>query len=186
MIIDFSNLKSLRIPEGEVVSISRQHNKELLWKNTTLNWVPYSIDTDKSIYNGIGYKEGYRLSSSGELKTQANSVATGFIPANTDSLITMSGVVWPPAVSSGYTYICFYDKNFTKLAHINAYTGQTGNGVSNMTSGTVLNSSASSHNITKDENGIYTFNLTYQSGASFAYIRISAEGLGSNMVINIA
>ena len=147
------------------------------------NWVPKSIDTTGAIFNGTGYQEGYRLSSSGELKTQTNAVVTGFIPAATSDLIRMRGLSWKAV--NGYSYICFYDKNFNKLAHINDYQGGAANGVSNMVSGSVLNTSRAAHAITTDSEGICTFNIAYQSGAAIAYIRISAEGEGSAMVVTL-
>jgi len=152
--------------------------------NGVPNLVPFStISGGGEIYNSTGYKEGYRLSSSGAEKTQTNSVVTGFIPATTRDIIQMSGVSWAPTVSSGYSYIAFYDANYTLLATINEYKGGTTNGVSNMNAGTVLNSSKTAHTITAGSDGVYTFNLSYQDNASFSFIRISAEGTGSNMIV---
>lgn len=152
--------------------------------NGVPNLVPFStVSGGGEIYNSTGYKEGYRLSSNGDEKAQINSVVTGFIPATTRDIIRMSGVSWAPTVSSGYSYIAFYDANYTLLATINEYTGGTTNGVSNMSAGTVLNSSKTAHTITADSNGVYTFNLSYQDNASFSFIRISAEGTGSNMIV---
>lgn len=152
--------------------------------NGVPNLVPFStVSGGGEIYNSTGYKEGYRLSSSGDEKTQTNSVVTGFIPATTRDIIRMSGVSWAPTVSSGYSYIAFYDANYTLLATINEYTGGTTNGVSNINAGTVLNSNKTAHTITADSNGVYTFNLSYQDNASFSFIRISAEGAGANMIV---
>lgn len=152
--------------------------------NKNPNLVPFStISGGTAIYNEVGYKEGYRLSSSGAEKTQTNSVVTGFIPATQKDIIRMSGVSWTPTVSKGYSYIAFYDANYTLLATINEFTSGTTNGVSNMNPGTVLKSSKTAHTIAADENGVYTFNLSYQDGASFSYIRISAEGIGSDLVV---
>ena len=152
--------------------------------NVNPNLVPFStVSGGASIYNDVGYKEGYRLSSSGAEKTQTNSVVTGFIPATPKDIIRMSGVSWAPTVSSGYSYIAFYDANYTLLATINEYTGGTTNGISNISAGTVLNSNKAAHTITADSNGIYTFNLSYQDNASFTFIRINAEGAGANMIV---
>ena len=153
----------------------------------TPNLVPFStVSGGASIYNDVGYKEGYRLSSlssSGVEKAQTNSVVTGFIPATPKDIIKMSGVSWVPTVSDGYCYICFYDANYTLLATINEYVGGTTNGVSNVSAGTVLINDKTAHTITADSDGVYTFNLSYQDDASFSYIRISAEGLGANMIV---
>lgn len=152
--------------------------------NGVPNLVPFStVSGGGEIYNSTGYKEGYRLSSGGEEKTQTNSVVTGFIPATTRDIIKMSGVSWAPTVS-GYSYIAFYDANYTLLATINEYTGGTTNGVSNIgNTGGILNTNKSAHSIVADENGVYTFNISYLDNASFSFIRISAEGTGSNMIV---
>lgn len=148
------------------------------------NLVPFStISGGTTIYNNVGYKEGYRLSASGAEKTQTDSVVTGFIPVTPKDIIRMSGVSWAPTVSNGYSYIAFYDANYTLLATINEYTGGSSIGVSNLNPGTILNSNITKHSITADSNGVYTFNLSYQEGASFSYIRISAEGAGANMIV---
>lgn len=45
------------------------------------NWIPYSTDSDGSIYNSVGYKVGCRINSSGEIKEGETQYAlTGFIP----------------------------------------------------------------------------------------------------------
>lgn len=79
------------------------------------NLVPTSIDSNKNIYNGIGYKTGYRLNSSGTESegATANSILSGFIPYNGEIIR-----VWGSTLNSaGYTgnYIAFYDANFNKI-----------------------------------------------------------------------
>lgn len=146
------------------------------------NLVPFSTEANSStIYNSTGYKEGYRLSSDGTEKQQTNSVITGFMPVTQKDIIRMSGVTWESTI--GYCYIGFYDQDYNLLATINKSRDGNENGVSNIRGGTVLNSDKSSHSIVADEKGVYTFNLSYKEGASFSYIRISAEGIGKNMVV---
>ena len=67
--IKFENLVSLTIPDGVVHEI-HNNNKTRIWKdpNHILNRVPFSVDTDGSVFNGTGYITGYRLSSNGSLK----------------------------------------------------------------------------------------------------------------------
>ena len=43
------------------------------------NLIPTSIDRDGSIYNGVGYKNGYKLNSSGAETARADRTVTGFI-----------------------------------------------------------------------------------------------------------
>jgi hypothetical protein len=79
--------------------------------------VPLSIDTDKSIYNGTGYKNGQRLSSSGSTKEQVRSTVTGFIPAKSGDVIRIKGYKWYDTTSA-LNYFCAYDSNFKLIGAI--------------------------------------------------------------------
>lgn len=78
--MDFSNLKSLTIPEGEVAEITC--GGVVLWKSGYTNLVPLSTEADgKTIYNGgKGYKDGYRIRSGGAESAHTNTACTGYIP----------------------------------------------------------------------------------------------------------
>lgn len=143
---------------------------------------------DKTIYNNTGYKNGYRLSSSGAEKVQTNATTFGFIPATEKDAIRLAGVEWVPTVSEGYCYITFYDENFTLLSTLNCYQNQKSPYVSNLnnlSSEGVLNTNKEAHTIIIDENGVVFFNLSYVEGKTFSYIRISAQGDGKNAIITI-
>lgn len=63
--MDFSNVKSITIPEGKVKRILS--GSTVLWQSGYTNLVPLSTEADdKTIYNGgLGYKNGYRIRSGG-------------------------------------------------------------------------------------------------------------------------
>lgn len=178
--IDLSTMKELSIDGIKLRRLSIDDT--IVWRDGIFNWVPVSRDTDGNIYNGVGYTEGYRLSSSGELKAQANTVATGFIPAKFGDTIRMKGVTWGTTESSGYSYIAFYDNNFSLLATINLYQTANESGVSNVSSSYIDKTTSS---ILTDDNGITTFNIVFKSTMSFNYIRISATGTGENMIVTV-
>lgn len=182
--MDFSTLKSLTIPEGEVIKI--EVGNTVLWEAITYtNQVPISTDTDGSIFNGVGYIENRRLSSSGGLSSSAQngSVTTGFIPWNGDTdVIRIKGVEWINATANygGHYYIMFYDAN-KKSRGSNDY----------MWSGEILDHIFTA---TRDENGIETivFNTDYGTSNSFfqwvrdaSYIRITAYGKGADFIVTI-
>lgn len=77
------------------------------------NLVLSSIDTDGSIYNGIGYKNGTRLSSSGSESTAATAAVSGFIPFTYGQTIRAVGATGE--VSNGGMYVGWYDENFGAL-----------------------------------------------------------------------
>ena len=143
------------------------------------NQVPISIDTDKSIFNGIGYIDGYRLSSSGNLSQQANTVTTGFIPCKSTDTIRMGGVKWrdSEATNVSYTYIAFYDTSFNLLGSLNI---SSPSGTFSHRGIVGANSSA-----TTDDNGVTTFNIDFTDGSEVAYCRVNGFGNGSDMIVTI-
>ncbi len=178
--IDFSTMKELSI---DGINLRRLSIDDIIvWRDGIFNWVPVSRDTDGSFYNGVGYTEGYRLSSSGELKAQANTVATGFIPAKFGDTIRMKGAVWGTTVSGGYSYIAFYDNNFSLLATVNLYQTANESGVSNVSSDYISKTNSS---ILTDDNGVTTFNIVFKATIPVNYIRISATGTGENMIVTV-
>lgn len=114
--MDFSKVKSLKIPEGEVTKITS--GGVTLWEKppTMKNWVKYSTESDgKTIYNGgLGYKFGYRVRSGGAESAQNNTVCTGFIPVKPLSVIRVSGTL----TASTSTAINVSDASFTNLGQV--------------------------------------------------------------------
>lgn len=85
------------------------------------NKVPTSVDADGNIYNGNGYKEKTRLSSSGVEKEEDYYTAFGYMPVNGGDTVRFKGkntngsdVVWYDTAQSS-NYICVYDANFKFL-----------------------------------------------------------------------
>lgn len=82
------------------------------------NWsedlIATSIDTDGSIYEGIGYKLGYRLNSSGGETAMANSIITGYIPYEQGDIFLVKAKTY--IYSMQYQVAC--DSNFAHLGII--------------------------------------------------------------------
>lgn len=100
---------------GEDVIISVRNSivsnifEGIIWTEYT-NLVPTSLDKDGNPYNeGLGYKEGYRLSSSGGESSNGGSIISGFIPYNGEVIRAYGSTNFNPA-ATGY-YINFYDSN---------------------------------------------------------------------------
>lgn len=156
---------------------------------TFTNQVPISTDTDGSIFNGVGYIENKRLSSSGGLSgsAQNGSVTTGFIPFpdGDKTVIRIKGVEWVTAGPkyNGHYYVVFYgaDKKVvdTNNHYIESPASSTGHIIT----------------ITRDANGVETFvfNEAYGTTNSLLqnirnkakYIRITAHGKGADMIVTI-
>lgn len=73
------NMKSLAIDGTEI------------WRWAYKNWVLHSINADGTIYNGTGYKNGYRVRSGGAETAQSNTTITGFIPVKGGDVVRISG-----------------------------------------------------------------------------------------------
>ena len=63
---------------------------DLLKPNFT-NVVRQSINSDGAIYNGIGYKDGYRIRSGGAEIEYENATTTGFIPVKGGDVVRIYG-----------------------------------------------------------------------------------------------
>lgn len=180
--MDFSNVKKISISAGDVKQI--EIDGVVVWKGGYKNWVPLSTDTDGSIYNGVGYKDNTRLSSSGGVSgsAQAGSATVGFIPCTAYDVIRLKGAVWLGTHASfgGHYYINYYDadKKFLGGFADSAYVGNYDRFVS----------------ITYDaSNGVTTFynNMDATSSSYIesiekaAYVRFNAYGKGADMIVTI-
>lgn len=148
--MDFSSVTAITIPNGEVTKIAI--GDLVLWEAPASfkNWVPYSIDTDKSIFNGVGYVGKTRLSSSGATKSASRVSTTGFIPASSGAVIRVPAEYFDGASS----YVCSYNSSFGFIAAVNsggAYGGGT---------------------VVTDGN---TKEITLPNNSSIAYVRVSME-----------
>lgn len=102
--IDFANVKSVSIPEGTVTKIQFLQNL-----------VSGSIDANGNIYNGCGYKDGYRMNSSGVEKEYNDayykSTTTGYISVVKGDVLYIDGCNWLN-YEHAFNYICGYDAEF--------------------------------------------------------------------------
>lgn len=119
------------------------------------NQIPISIATDGSVYNGKGYKEGYRISTSSGNESSASGMSvTGFIPIHESSTIRVKDI---DLTSSNSTY-AFYVSDFR------------------MGSSGYCNTAFE----TEDENGVRKFSATNAEG----YIRISGA-FGEKPIVTV-
>lgn len=142
---------------------------------THTNQVPVSINTDGTIYNGTGYKEGYRLNSSGTETATAGCVASGFIPYNGE-VIRVWGATKENVGSTG-NYIGMYDSSFAK---INVLSGS--NAVSY---GAAWGALDGKYMLTVDPD-VLTNEAAKTALSNAAYIRVSiANGTGKDFVATL-
>ncbi len=149
-----------------------------------INQVPISTDTDGSIFNGVGYKDDARLSSSGGLSSsaQVGSTTTGFIPFRSGDIIRLKNVEfignWDKYPNQHY-YIAFYNSSKAFVGYFGESTFIDGTG-----SATDYEYDAA-NNITTLilKSGVDSQYGQYIDTAS--YIRITVHGKGADFILTI-
>lgn len=147
------------------------------------NQVPISTDTDGSIYNGTGYKENVRLSSSGGISgtAQNGSVTTGFIPWKNTDIIRIKGATWDNN-GSGHYYFYMYDSSKTSCGYTDNITGLSADAASQLSC------------VYDETTGITTLSIINPNGStgqirqaakSAAYFRINAKGKGEDLIVTV-
>lgn len=142
------------------------------------NWVEYAEDTAAgSLYNGCGYKDNARLSSSGGVSgtAQTGSVVTGFIPWKSGDIIRMKGATWTHRANEHY-YLSFYNSSKSLIEAMSAETH-----AGNSSSVSVAYDSAT---------GVTTIDVVEGTAfgnkvASAAYFRINVYGKGADLIITV-
>lgn len=87
------------------------------------NLVPTSIDTDGSIFNGTGYKDLYRMNSSGVVTSQNGATVFGFMNAQKGDKFQITGVRFGRSAQAGvYGYVSIFDANKTVLQSVSVDT----------------------------------------------------------------
>lgn len=76
------------------------------------NLVSCSIDTDGAVFNGCGYMDDYRMTSSGGIDYETEACITGFMPYRKGKILVYgsSGA----AADNGGQYVGVFDESFTK------------------------------------------------------------------------
>jgi hypothetical protein len=183
--MDFSNLKELLVDGIKLVEL--KINGVLVWvAKTFTNQVPISTDTDGSIYNGTGYKDNARLSSSGGVSgsAQAGSVTTGFIPWTPYQPIRIKGATWG-RISGQHYYLHFYDANKTNVQDSNSALSGDGYEAGNFKGHiTVTYDSSTGVTTFSFDNPNMTTGLTSRI-KNAKYIRLNAKGTGANLIVTV-
>jgi len=182
--MNFANVKSITIPEGVVTKIVAAG--VTLWEAVTeafKNWVPYSTTDDgTTIYNGTGYKYGYRLRSGGAEGAATYTVHTGFIPVNGGDIIRVSGYDFDTATNQNAINV--YDSSFTHLGQVVANYAAAGYGI--FAAGAAYDSYSFS-TVTEETEGVFKW-IAPPAASGIAYVRvtsIASDGVGSKLIVTV-
>lgn len=123
------------------------------------NLLPLAIDTDSSIFNGTGYKSGYRLSTSdGGEREQSGMYISGFIPVSAGQTVTLKNV-GTETVNFNNSYLIWYTALDTSK----------------------INEQVTLNTVTANEDG----SLTITVPSNKTYFRLSSSYLGSDTEIYV-
>lgn len=184
--IDFSRVKSIVIPEGEVVNI--KSGGTVLWEKPVsyTNQVRNSIGSDGKPFNdGLGYWNGQELSgSSGAQRAGTNYTCTGFIPVKQGDTIRIKGCNWYSTKANNY--IVAYTADFGHWGTTSSGGGHYYNTTNNPSKAIIEDKNRQgSMDIQSDVSTIVIAqNRSFDSDGyeNIAYIRISVRGDGSGKV----
>jgi hypothetical protein len=149
-----------------------------------VNLVTTSTDTDGSIYNGCGYKNDTRLSSSGGVSSsaQTGSVTTGFIPWQSKGVIRIKGATFPYDEGKHY-YVNFYDGSKTFLYGVDDGCVVQGSGVYTQIAYSYDEASGiTTIDFSGVDDGTGAFNTAVANGT---YFRINAYGKGEDLIVTV-
>lgn len=122
------------------------------------DWLPLAIDTDGSIFDGIGYRSGWRLNTTGAIQEDTTGCAvTGFIPCKSGDIVRISNIT----MNMNNNYALPYKSDFTKY----------GNPIYRTS-------------FVDDGNGVYTIDTSSFVNTT-AYIRISVGSFTKDSVITV-
>ena len=180
----FANVKSITIPEGIVTKIVAAG--VTIWQAVVegyKNWVPYSTTSDgTTIYNGTGYKYGYRIRSGGAEGTASYSTCTGFIPVSGGDTVRVSGCNF--AYESTGNAINVSDSSFTNIGQITPSYAAAGYGI--FASGAAYQSYSFS-TVTEETSGVWKW-VVPPAASGIAYIRVTAHDCsnsGASLIVTV-
>lgn len=150
-------------------------------ENVTVNYtnlVSTSIDSDGSVYNGVGYLDGKYMSNGVPASSaDSNATITGYIEINSVSTIgdvyRFKGVGEPTA---SHTRIAICNSSFAKISEVNGFLGSAAPSVFTYSTETA-----------SDGTTVYVLTVNKKISGSYStakYFRFSFDGtIGSNLVI---
>lgn len=118
--MDFTKTKKLTIGGVELKQLFI--NGIQVWKSGYKNWVKYSTEADGVTIYGLdydgdgkndGYKDGYRIRSSGAEIAQTGGRITGYVPVAAGDVVRLYG--WNFSYASAINAVNFSDGSFANL-----------------------------------------------------------------------
>lgn len=134
------------------------------------NLLPTATDENGAIYNVTGYREDYRLDSSGSTIEYAGFTATGYMPCKLGDVIYLKNVMLQPSASTASNQrISFYRSDKAHIAQTNASAAASHLAATTDTSGNIISFTVK--------------NFSSNDLTDVAYFRLSAAYIGDDSII---
>ena len=134
------------------------------------NQIPISTDTDGSVYNGVGYKSGYYLNTSGQEISGGHTVVSGFIPVKKGDIIRIK--------ETSQTDID--ETVILTLTSTKASTANCGKTIKNIKDNAVYGTITISGNVLTWD----TSNIGYYFWNNFAWLRVTVLSADAIVTVN--
>jgi hypothetical protein len=185
MSLNFAQYVRLDIPEGRVKQITDGAGN-VIWKAGYVNMVRISTTNNgTTIYNGTGYKNGYRIRSGGAEGAQTTSACTGFIPVNGGDIIRISGCDFSTAGGTSNA-INVADASFSNIGQMTPSYADAGYGI--FAPSAAYQSYCYKKAVTQEKTGVWKWTVP-PAAAGIAYIRVSGYNVsgnhGANMIVTV-
>lgn len=177
----FDNAKTVTFAGKAVTKL--QLAGKTIWElvtKTFTNLVPTSIDTDGSIYNGVGYKTEYRLSSSTgkESSGGTHGTLTGFIKVKPGDVVRFASagkiINWPFAQATNIIH--YYNSSKSTVGYV-------------MGKGTYSGVCNATNSVVTEEEYRKKYRITVPDSSSIEWIRVCVYGpngaAGADLIVTV-
>lgn len=185
MAFNFAQYVRLEIPEGRVKQITDGAGN-VIWKAGYVNMVRISTTNNgTTIYNGTGYKNGYRIRSGGAEGAMATAACTGFIPVNGGDIIRISGCDFSTAGGTANA-INVADASFANIGQITPNYADAGYGI--FAQNAAYQSYCYQKAVVKESANVWRWTVPPAASGS-VYIRVTGYNAngnhGANMIVTV-
>lgn len=173
--MNLQNMKKISINGVSMKSLSI--NGIEIWREAPsyTNQVLSSTDTSGNLYNGIGYKDGYRVRSGGAEEATTGMSCTGFIKVQDGDIIRLSG--WDFTINSNGNAINVVDADYNNIGQFTMLGASYG---------ILLENGYGRDDVILESSGIWRIELPTNLGIE--YIRVTGqvgEATGAAMIVTI-
>lgn len=164
----------MNLPQCKKLVIGGVQLKKLLingvqaWKSGYTNRVPESIDENGNIYNGRGYKNGYRVRSGGAEGALSGGACTGFIAVKGGDVVRFSG--WDFSYPQNGNAVNISNASFANIGQFTTHPAAYGIFASGYTA-------YSLSSVVRESDGVWKW-IVPPAASGAAYIRISGYDAG--------